>query len=101
MDFGEEEKRQYHQAVIAGKLMSMRRAAWLGGSPVKSPKLEKLLDICNEAYENGQKVLVFSFFRDVVDTVQHHLQGRTFVAFTGDVPNARGQEISYECTRAT
>src|SRR5690625_1415155 len=100
MDFGEEEKRQYHQAVIAGKLMSMRRAAWLGGSPEKSPKLEKLLDICNEAYENGQKVLVFSFFRDVLDTVQHHLQGRTFEAITGDVPNARRQDIIDEFTKA-
>ncbi|MBY7143065.1 DEAD/DEAH box helicase family protein [Virgibacillus sp. NKC19-3] len=92
-NFGEEEEEHYQQAVMAGQLMLMRRAAWLGGTPGKSPKLEKLLDICQEAYENGQKVLVFSFFRDVIDTIQRHVNDRTFEAITGDVSNARRQEI--------
>ena len=70
MDFGEEEQVHYEQAVDGAQLMLMRRAAWLGGTPGKSPKLQKLLDICEEAYENGHKVLIFSFFRDVIRTVQ-------------------------------
>ncbi|AOV07753.1 C-terminal helicase domain-containing protein [Sporosarcina ureilytica] len=88
------------QLVSAGQLMLMRRAAWLGGTPEKSPKLQKLLDICEEAHENGHKVLVFSFFRDVIRTVQSHLDGRTFEAITGDVPNHRRQEIIDEFTKA-
>ena len=80
--------------------MLMRRAAWLGGTPGKSPKLQKLLDICEEAYENGHKVLIFSFFRDVIRTVQHHLEGRTFEAITGDVPTNRRQDIIDEFTKA-
>ncbi|WP_212967524.1 hypothetical protein [Lederbergia ruris] len=63
MNFGEEEEKYYHQAVMEGKLMAMRRAAWRGGSPENSPKLEKLLDICEKAADNGHKVLVFSFFK--------------------------------------
>lgn len=100
MDFGEKEKRYYHQAVMEGKLMAMRRAAWQGGSPEHSPKLEKLLDICEAAAENGHKVLVFSFFKDVIHTIQQYLKGRTFEAITGDVPNARRQEIIDEFTKA-
>src|SRR5699024_5004670 len=100
MDFGEGEEKYYHQAVVEGKLMSMRRAAWRGGTPEQSPKLEKLLAICDEAEENGHKVLVFSFFKDVINTVQKHLKGRTFEAITGDVPNERRQELIDEFTKA-
>lgn len=98
--FGVEEEKQYHQAVKAERLMLMRRAAWLGGSPEKSPKLDRLLEICMEASENGQKVLVFSFFRDVIETIHKHLKERTLEAITGDVPNARRQEIIDEFTKA-
>lgn len=100
MDFGPEESEIYIQAVNGSQLMLMRRAAWLGGSPEKSPKLEKLMDICNEAHDNGHKVLIFSFFRDVIDIVHHHLKERTFEPITGDVPNTRRQEIIDEFTKA-
>ena len=100
MDFGEKEEMAYEQAVYAGKIMLMRRAAWLGGTPETSPKLQKLLEICEEAYENGHKVLVFSFFRDVIRTVESHLAGRTFEPITGDVPNHRRQDIIDEFTNA-
>lgn len=100
MDFGEEERDIYREAVESGQLMLMRRAAWLGGTPENSPKLEKLIDICNEAHDNGHKVLVFSFFRDVITIIHQHLEGRTFEPITGDVPNTRRQEIIDEFTKA-
>lgn len=100
MSFGEEEQWQYQQAVATGQLMLMRRVAWRGGSPEKSPKLEKLLDICNEADENGHKVLVFSFFKDVIHTIRAHVKEKTFEPITGDVPNARRQEIIDAFTEA-
>lgn len=100
VNFGEEEEEYYLQAVMESKLMAMRRAAWRGGSPKKSPKLEKLLDICEKAADNGHKVLVFSFFKDVIHTIQQHLEGKTFDAITGDIPNARRQEIIDEFTKS-
>lgn len=100
MEFGKKEKSYYKEATMAGQLMMMRRAAWLGGSPEKSPKLERLLSICEEAYENGHKVLIFSFFRDVIRIIQEHLGNRTFEAITGDVPNTRRQDIIDEFTDA-
>lgn len=90
--------KNYQLAVRAGQIMMMRRVAWLGGSPEKSPKLQQLLDICEEAYENGQKVLVFSFFKDVISIVQKHLRDKTYEAITGDVSNNRRQEIIDEFT---
>lgn len=101
LDFGKEEEKIYEQAVNNGQLMLMRRAAWLGGTPQSSPKLEKLLSICEEAYENGHKVLVFSFFRDVIRTIENHLKDRTFEPITGDVPNDRRQEIIDDFTDAS
>src|SRR5699024_8176122 len=48
----------------------------------------------------ASKVLVFSFFRDVIETIHKHLKERTFEAITGDAPNARRQEIIDEFTKA-
>ena len=100
VDFGKQEEIAYNQAVSDGKIMQMRRSAWLGGVPEASPKLQLLLDICDEAYDKGHKVLVFSFFRDVIRTVESHLEGRTFEPITGDVPNERRQDIIDEFTKA-
>ncbi|HBV22907.1 MAG TPA: hypothetical protein DEB42_03855 [Jeotgalicoccus sp.] len=99
-DFGEEEEKIYNKAVLNSKIMTMRRAAWQGGSPDKSPKIDALKEICESARENGHKVLVFSFFRDVIDTVQRNLQGPTFPAITGDIPNDERQKIIDDFTSA-
>lgn len=99
-DFGQGEQVLYNQAVENGQVMMMRRAAWQGGSPDKSPKLDALREICEAARENGHKVLVFSFFRDVIETIQQHLTGQTFPAITGDIPNGDRQKIVDDFTSA-
>lgn len=99
-DFGDGEAKLYKDAVMNNQMMLMRRAAWTGGTPDKSPKLEVLLDICEEAAENGHKVLVFSYFRDVMRTIESHLGDRTFEPISGDVPNVRRQEIIDEFTKS-
>ncbi|WP_052256841.1 DEAD/DEAH box helicase [Salinicoccus sp. YB14-2] len=99
-EFGKDESRYYKEAVLNEQLMKMRRAAWTGGTPEKSPKLEVLLDICEEAADNGHKVLVFSYFRDVMRTIERHLGDCTFEPISGDVPNTRRQEIIDEFTKA-
>src|SRR5699024_7608536 len=81
-------------------MMLMRRAAWTGGSPEKSPKLERLLQICEEAKENDRKVLVFSFFRSVLDVVTKHLGENTYEPISGDVSPSERQVIIDEFTAA-
>lgn len=98
VDFGKEESDLYKEYVEQGNLMGMRRSAWTGKSALESPKLETLIDICKEAKVNGYKVLVFSFFRDVIRTIRRNLKEDAFEAITGDVSNARRQEIIDEFT---
>ncbi|MCK1976978.1 DEAD/DEAH box helicase [Jeotgalicoccus huakuii] len=99
-NFGEKEEEIYDHAVAEGQMMAMRRAAWQGGTPEASPKLDALVDICDSAKENGHKVLVFSFFRDVIETVQDHVTEAKFPAITGDVPNDERQKIIDDFTSA-
>ncbi|MEU1162858.1 DEAD/DEAH box helicase [Streptomyces sp. NPDC005921] len=83
----------YREAVRAGNFMAMRRAAYL--RPEKSAKLERLREIVREAGENGQKTVVFSYFKDVLGVVREELADGTalFGPLTGAVPAARRQQI--------
>ncbi len=61
----------YRQAVRSGNLMAMRQAAWTAG-PDGAPacaKLDRLLEVVEQARLDGRSVLVFTFFRAVADTV--------------------------------
>jgi SNF2 family DNA or RNA helicase len=84
----------YGEAVRAGNFMAMRRAAY--ARPEKSAKLERLREIVEEAGQNGQRTVVFSYFRDVLDVVRQTLASGAAPVFgplIGDVPAARRQRI--------
>ena len=61
-------------AVVEGNFMAMRRAAMLRAA---SEKMQRLVEIVEEAEENGRRVIVFSYFRDVLDAVAAALPGRS------------------------
>ncbi|WP_330172713.1 DEAD/DEAH box helicase [Streptomyces sp. NBC_01498] len=61
----------YRQAVAAGNFMAMRRAAY--ADPATSAKLRRLRELVAEAASNGLKVVVFSFFRDVLTAAEEAL----------------------------
>ncbi|HHU20690.1 MAG TPA: DEAD/DEAH box helicase family protein [Bacilli bacterium] len=93
LEFGDEEFEEYKEAVVNGQFMKMRRAAWTGGSPAQSPKINRLLELANEAVENGNKIIVFSFFRDVIKTVEESLGNVVVGSIHGDVSIGQRQEI--------
>src|SRR6202042_3602070 len=68
--------RAYRKAVMEGNFMAMRRAAFDPGTVQESPKLRRLVEIVSEAADGGRKVIVFSYFRDVLETVAGVLSGR-------------------------
>jgi SNF2 family DNA or RNA helicase len=69
------------------------------GAPVNdSAKLNRLVDIVEEATEDGRKVVVFSFFRTVLDTVMTALGDKAVGPVTGDVPPAARQALVDEFT---
>jgi len=91
-EFGKADFAAYRDAVAAGNFMAMRRAAFQA-DPQECAKLRRLVEIVDEASENGRKVVIFSFFRDVVATVQAELGARAFGPVTGSVPAAQRQAL--------
>jgi superfamily II DNA or RNA helicase len=92
----------YRAAVAAGNFMAMRRAAY--AAPADSAKLQRLAELVREAADNGRKVVVFSFFRDVLATVQDAIEGSHIPVLgpiSGDVAATRRQQLVDEFTAAT
>ncbi|MFJ6462858.1 DEAD/DEAH box helicase [Streptomyces sp. NPDC091387] len=81
----------YREAVGAGQFMRMRRAAY--ARPATSAKLNRLRELVAEAAGNGLKVVVFSYFRDVLETVRQALGEGVFGPLSGSLPAARRQEL--------
>ncbi|WP_199185725.1 DEAD/DEAH box helicase [Streptomyces carminius] len=87
----------YREAVRDGNFMAMRRAAYT--HPGKSAKLGRLREIVREAGENGQKTVVFSYFKDVLSTVREALVAGSVGGapvlgpLTGNVPAGRRQQV--------
>jgi SNF2 family DNA or RNA helicase len=51
------------------------------------------LEIVEEAEDNGRRVIVYSYFREVLDRVARLLPGHVFGPITGSVPANKRQEI--------
>jgi SNF2 family DNA or RNA helicase len=64
-----EDKTAYRNAVYAKNMMAMRRTATIGAGDGRSAKLDRLDELLDEYRESEQKVLVFSFFLDVLAAV--------------------------------
>jgi superfamily II DNA or RNA helicase len=91
VEFGGADQTAYFAAVRAGNLMAMRRAAYEPGTPDGSAKLERLLEIIEESRDNGWKVVVFSYFLDVLATVAEHTGA--FGPLTGSTSAAGRQQL--------
>ncbi|MDQ0988206.1 DEAD/DEAH box helicase [Streptomyces sp. V2I9] len=91
-EFGAEDREAYREAVASGRFMRMRRAAY--AVPASSAKLERLRELVGEARDNGLKVVVFSFFRDVLAAVGDALGPDVFGPLSGSIPPARRQELA-------
>lgn len=83
MGMSDADERSYREAVQEGHFMLMRRAAMLSA---RSLKVERLLEIVDEAESNGRKVIVFSYFREVLNEVARLLHGEVFGPLTGSMP---------------
>ncbi|WP_075726366.1 SNF2-related protein [Corynebacterium aquilae] len=80
----------YATAVENGGWMTMRRAAFLNQHTTPA-KIERILDIVNDAENADRKVIIFTYFLDVIDALEHHLGDRVIGTITGQVPAATRQ----------
>jgi superfamily II DNA or RNA helicase len=92
-EFGPEDGAAYLNAVREGNFMAMRRAAFAVSNPRASAKLTRLLEIAHEAMANGHKVVVFSYFRDVLDRVAAALGAHARGPITGSSSSIERQRI--------
>ncbi|MDQ0774742.1 superfamily II DNA or RNA helicase [Streptomyces aurantiacus] len=103
-EFSAADQDAYREAVAAGNFMAMRRAAYAHAE--KSAKLQRLRELVTEAAANDLKVVVFSYFRDVLATVQQALgdgdggAGGVLGPLAGGVPAVRRQQLVDEFTDA-
>ncbi|MET7454762.1 SNF2-related protein [Streptomyces sp. NPDC005574] len=117
-ELGVADREAYDRAVADGNFMAMRRAAYADAE--KSAKLQRLSELVAEAADNGLKVVVFSYFREVLGTVRRTLAEstptpipaqdpgpnlaaagqRVFGPITGAVPAARRQRMVDDFARA-
>ena len=100
VEFAGKDREAYYAAVAAGNFMAMRRAAFETGEPTQSAKLQRLREILTEAAANGRKVVVFSFFRRVLDIVRAALDQPCVGPLTGSVPAGERQRMVDQFSRA-
>ena len=86
-------KQTYIDAVASGNFMAMRRAAFSAAPDMQPSKLERLLELVDESFESGQKVIVFSYFRSVIEQVVQALGERAIGPITGSVSSTQRQNI--------
>lgn len=96
LEFSNKEKEIYKDAVMSGNFMYMRRVGFMGGNRNDSPKLERLLEICEEAKSNNKKVLIFSFFLEVIETIKSELGDDAVDVINGSVSSEKRLEIVEE-----
>ena len=87
------DKQKYIDAVASGNFMAMRRAAFSAQPNMIPSKLERLLELVDESFESGQKVIVFSYFRSIIEQVMHALGERAIGPITGSVSSTQRQNI--------
>ena len=83
----------YRAAVASRNFMAMRRAAFVTPRPRDSPKLRRLVQIVEEAADNHRKVVVFSFFRDVIERIHTAVGPLAMGSITGSLPASGRQEL--------
>ncbi len=97
---GDKEQSAYFDAVMSGNFMAIRQVSWQVENLKDSAKAQRLLELCDQAREQGRKVIVFSFFRTTLRKVEALLAGRCSEPITGSVSPAKRQEIVDEFSRS-
>jgi superfamily II DNA or RNA helicase len=96
VQFNAEDEDEYREQVRRRNLMGMRRAS---SAMPGSAKLERLAELVEDAGDEGQKVIVFSYFLDVLKAVGDRIGDRAIGPITGKVAAAKRQAMVDEFAR--
>ncbi|AHI23911.1 hypothetical protein B843_12675 [Corynebacterium vitaeruminis DSM 20294] len=81
----------YREAIVDGAWMAARRAAMISGP--NSAKMTRIRELVEEAREEGRNVLIFSYFRDVLDLLQREFHQCSVGIIDGSVSAGRRQKL--------
>ena len=93
IELGHAEELEYRRAVEARSFTAMRQATVLSTHSGTSAKLDRLRQIVAESADNGWKVVVFSYFLDVLDQVRATAGPGPSFLLNGKVPVASRQRL--------
>lgn len=88
-----EEERLYELDVLSRNFMATRRLSWNVDRLDQSCKARRMLEIIEEAEDDGRKVLIFSFFLDTIRKIHAYLGDRCCNPINGSLQPQRRQEI--------
>lgn len=95
-----EEEQIYEQAVLRKHYADARRVSWNVDDIQNSAKARRLMELVQDAEEEGRKVLVFSFFLDTIQKVKELLGRQCLNPINGSITPQRRQEIIDEFDKA-
>ncbi|MCD4822579.1 MAG: DEAD/DEAH box helicase [Methanococcoides sp.] len=98
--FNKQEIDAYRESVFLGNFMAMRQLSWNITDVKSSTKANRLLEICEDAKMNNRKIVIFSYFREVIGKVCTLLGEQCMEPITGSISSQRRQEIIDEFTKA-
>lgn len=90
VQFNASDEDEYREQVRRRNLMGMRRAS---SATAGSAKLERLAELVEDAGAEGQKVIVFSYFLDVLKAVAERIGDTAIGPITGKVAAAKRQAM--------
>ncbi|WP_198667741.1 DEAD/DEAH box helicase [Glycomyces dulcitolivorans] len=96
VQFNGSDEDEYREQVRRRNLMGMRRAS---SAMPGSAKLERLAELVDDAGAEGQKVIVFSYFLDVLKAVGERIGDVAIGPITGKVAAAKRQAMVDEFAR--
>lgn len=99
---GLEEELEYENTILSSgnNFNAVRRVSWNVSDLRKSSKATRMLEIIEQAKEEGRKVIVFSFYLDVIEKISSLLGNQCTEPINGSVTPVRRQEIIDEFDNA-
>ncbi len=89
----EEEKKIYNSDVLDKNQANIRKVSWRMDDIDQSSKFERLKELIEDAKEDGRKIIIFSFYLEVISKIQEKLAMIAYGPINGSVLPAKRQEI--------
>lgn len=93
LELTSEEEEKYEETLLSGNLMTPRRVSWNIDDITCSSKANRMMEIIDEATQDGRKIIVFSFFLDTINKIINLLGDKCLGPINGSVSPEGRQEI--------